>query len=146
MDVKHMQIYSVQHTGSKFIKHVLLSHGWDFCDIKHYQQTYFTDSLCVSPIRNPKDAYISWISRGKTEDFYKYWCNFNDTYLNNTDLWIVPVDTPDRDYHLSKLSDRLDCKLSTDWQPVGCGPRENVPVIDLSAVYDLPVVKNFYCL
>jgi len=141
---KHAQIYSVQHTGSRFIKSILLNHGWGFVDIKHYQKQYFTDQLCISPIRNPRDAYISWQSRGRCEDFYQAWFNFNETYLNNKDLWIVPVDTHDRGLYLNALSDRLEVDLKTNWKPVGCGQRNKVEYINLSAIYNLPVVKEFY--
>lgn len=143
---KHAQIYSVQHTGSRFIKSILLNHGWDFVDVKHYQTPYFTDGLCISPIRNPWDAYISWVSRGRCEDFYQAWHNFNETFLKNPDLWIVPVDTLNRDKYLRALSYRLDCDLSTDWMPVGCGPRKQVKNIDLTEIYQLPIVRKFYAI
>jgi len=64
--------------------------------------------------------------------------------LNNKDLWIVPVDTPDRGLHLNALAKRLDTDLKTDWQPVGCGKRNKAEYINLSAIYELQVVKQFY--
>ncbi len=145
MDIKkHIQIYSVQHTGSRFIKSILLNHGWDFVDVKHYQKPYFTNGLCISPIRRPEDVYITWQSRGRIEDFYQAWFNFNETYLNNPDIWLVPVDTSNRDTYLRALSTRLECDLKTDWKPVGCGPRKHVESINLSEIYNLPIVRKFY--
>ena len=139
-----LQVRSVHHTGTDFINKVLKDAGWNETRSCHWDADRRSEGLMISPIRNPSDSYITWESRGRTEDFFLLWKIFNKAFLKNKDLFIVPVDTSDRQDWLDKLSSRLKCKLKTDWKPVNSQPRKEVEKIDLSEIYKLPVVEKFY--
>jgi hypothetical protein len=144
-----LQILSVMHTGTNFLIDLLRNNGW-YVKSNHWVANDMTlKSLVICPIRDPLKTYITWVSRNRKDDFLGQWTLFNQAYLNNPDLHIVPVDTQDRGSHLDALSTRLKCQLNTGWQPLGSGVRRDVEITDsaknlLTQVYNLPVVKKFY--
>jgi len=98
----------------------------------------------VSPIRDPWDVYVTWYSRDRDiAEMFDEWYWFDDAYRRQIPL-IVPVDTADRETHLDTLSKRLKYSFTTDWSPVESMARKIPPKIDLSGIYELPVVKRFY--
>ncbi len=148
--LKHSCIRSVPHTGTHFIRELLESHGiklvahhfWDFMNDDFYSP--YTE-LKICPIRDPSLCYVTFVSRDK--DLHNYWAAwrlFNELYEIEDNVYIVPVDTPDRDTYLQQLSLALDVNLETDWKPVAREPRKQVDIPDLTEIYQLPVVKKFY--
>ncbi len=137
-----LQVRSVQHTGTCFLHDLLRENGW------YVRTTHFNpvnrEGFLISPIRNPEEVWKTWCSQERREDFEQMWNLFNDTFLNNPDLHIVPVDTEDREDHLKKLGQRLKCNLKTNWKPVNTHVRKNFKERDLTSIYDLPVVRKFY--
>lgn len=142
-----LEIRSVQHTGTNFLDQLLRDNGW------YVRATHWTsklrEGLTISPIRDPWMTYVTWISTRRNESYLGQWKLFNEAYLNNPDLWIVPVDTQDRDEHLQALAERLKCSLTTDWKPQNTHERLPVERTDkvndlLNEVYNLPVVRKFY--
>ena len=140
-----LQVRSVQHTGTHFVYELLRKFGWD-ARCMHFTKENKESGFIISPIRDPRKCYITWISRKRKENFLEQWKLFNEAYLTNKDLYVIPIDTIDRDQRLEELSNKLKCHLKTNWKPVGS--REHVEVdIDkdvLEEVYSLPVVRKFY--
>lgn len=137
-----MDLFSVPHTGTLFLKDLLRSNGVNV-RARHWEAWKPTEELIVAPIRNPYDTYVSWVSRERKQHFITKWKIFNIAYLTQ-DLVIIPIDTIDRDEHLTSLSKRLGKELKTEWKPINQGPRKKIDFPDLMEVYNLPVVKQFY--
>lgn len=147
MSSDSIRLLSVVHTGTHFLMDLFKANGIDNYSHCHYgvQTPIITQELIVSPIRDPWACYVTCISRGHLDDsFWMGWREFNARFLFEGDLWIVPVDTDSRGVLLSLLSLRLGVPLITDWKPVRSGPRLEVEPVDLSEIYNLPVVKKFY--
>jgi len=147
-----VNLHTVQHTGTNFMMKILNDAGWKYINSYHWKrnrtrvpESRFTEDFVISTIRNPRDVYITWVSRQRKEDFLELWQLFNRAFENNQNLHIVPVDIPSGRIYLQRLSKKLHCDLITDWKPVGSEPhKDNIEIPDLSAIYDLPVVKHFY--
>lgn len=138
-----IEVLSVQHTGTQFICKVLNDAGWMDLNVHHYGAPRAA-GLVVSPIRDPFDTWVTWCSRDRKEDFFTAWRQFNEMYQSNPDLYIVPVDTLSRQMYLNLLASRLKCELKTDWEPVSSSDHKNFKLIDLTEIYELPVVKRYY--
>ena len=139
-----LQIRSVQHTGTGFIDDMLSKAGWKVRTTHYTESTVKDRGLIISPIRNPYDCYVTWISRKRTEDFFQTWRWFNEMYLENPDLIVVPIDTEDREDHLQNLCKKLKCHIVTNWKPVNSEPREDVKPINLDEIFKLDVVRKYY--
>lgn len=145
-DIKNpIQIYSVQHSGSRSLRNIFLRNGFDFVDIKHFTKPYFDIEFAVAPIRDPIEVYKSWVSKGRTEDFFNAWWNFEQTFLMNPNLWIIPVDIPARQSRLNKLGEHLHINFDTDWEIIGhTEQKQEIKKPDLSEIYNLIIVSSFY--
>ena len=143
---KQIQILSVQHSGSRSLRKIFISNGYDFVDIKHFTKPYHDIKFAVAPIRDPIEVYRSWVSKGRTEDFFNAWWCFEQTYLLNPNVWIIPVDIPSlRNKYLENLGEYLHINFVTDWEIVGHTKRKKeIEIPDLSEIYKLAVVSNFY--
>jgi hypothetical protein len=97
----------------------------------------------VCPIRDPQKTWVTWQSRKRDQDFTEKWQLLN-TIFETQDVSFIPIDTEDRDSHLRKLEERLNIPLRTDWTPVNSQRNIKVDPIDLSGIYRLPVVSEFY--
>tara|TARA_R110000803_G_scaffold210685_1_gene283167 strand:- start:4844 stop:5407 length:564 start_codon:yes stop_codon:yes gene_type:complete len=137
-----INLFSVPHTGTHFLKQLLESAGLQV-RARHWEGWSKTDQQIVAPIRNPYDTFVSWVNRGRDQDFLEKWQIFNEAY-ETQDLLILPIDTNDRDKRLRTFSAELGIKLDTDWTPVNQGNNQEIGFMDLSEVYNLPVVKQFY--
>jgi len=144
-------IRSVPHTGTRFLSRLLDTHGIQLPDY-HFWEFLPEDliagypGLKICPIRDPKMVYVTWASKkGKVMSmYYTAWALFNELYMSGEEVFVLPIDTPDREEHLKALSKRLEVDLKTDWTPVGSEPRLQVEIPDLSGIYRLDVVKKFY--
>lgn len=144
-----LELKSVQHTGTNFLNKVLTDAGWTVRATHWAAKNLYDKPFTISPIRNPWDTYVTWISRRRNDSYLGQWLLFNAAFEALDDLYIVPVDTEDRDYYLNLLSQRLKCELTTDWKPVESQRRIPVEKTNyvrqiLHRVYQLPVVKKFY--
>jgi len=138
-----INLFSVPHTGTLFLKGVIERSGIDV-RARHWEGWEPSDELIVAPIRNPYDTYVSWVSRGRDQDFKEKWEIFNDAFMSNQKMVIVPIDAHNRDDYLNLLSNALGVTVKTDWTPVNIAASKDIGPVDLSDIYNLPVVKQFY--
>ena len=146
-----IRLHTVQHTGTNFMMKVLNDAGWRYIQSYHWKrnrtpvpESRYVEDFVISTIRKPEDVYVTWVSRQRKEDFFEIWGLLNRAFENNPNLYIVPVDLPCRNLYLERLAKKLHCELKTDWEPVASGQRVEVEPIDLTEIYNLPVVKHFY--
>lgn len=141
-----LRIHSVPSTGTHFLSELLKAHGFDN-EFWHFKDVDpLMPGQVFAPIRRPEDVYVTWYGRhhGDSFNWLLSWQAFNQAFEHNPQLFILPVDTDDRDIYLHWLSAILHTELATDWTPVNCSQRVQVDVPDLSDVYALPVVRKFY--
>ena len=146
-----IRLLSVPHTGTHFLKELFLINGIENYSHRHYGAVNIFPimDLIVSPIRDPLKTWISCASDNTDSALRAYdnaWKEFNWHFQNEPDLWVIPVDAPDdvREEQLNLLSMRLGLPLQTDWKPVHSLPHKEVSTPDLSYIYDLPIVQQFY--
>lgn len=148
MNTEPIRLLSVVHTGTHFMMELFKRNGIENFSHYHYgskAEPKLLNQLIVSPIRDPLACYVTCVSRDHLDDhFWKGWQQLNWHFEREPDMWVIPVDTPDRDEQLNLLGMRLGFPLETDWQPVKSGPRKEIEPVDLSEIYDLPVVQAFY--
>lgn len=80
---------------------------------------------------------------GRINVFFHMWKVF-DEMCRRWDVTVLPIDTPDREEFLVELGAVFNTELKTDWTPKGCGQRKKVEPVDLTEIFDLPIVKKFY--
>jgi len=143
VEEKIIRCFSVQHTGTHFMIKLLQGNG--FCvNASHFGNSKVS-GFTVCPIRSPRSAYRTWVSRGfKSEDFATQWERFNNAFLTNDQLFVLPIDTFDRAIYLEELGGLLGKVLSTDWKKVSSLPNGEVPYKDLTHICKLPLVEKFY--
>ena len=138
--MKDVLIRSIPHTGTHFLMHLIESHGMT-PRTKHVNG--WEGEECICPIRDPYETYCSWATRERQQDFTQQWLFLNEIYTQNKGIFL-PIDTEDRDKYLDRLSDHLKVKLTTDWKPQNSLEGDKLrPKVDLSTVYDLPIVRGF---
>lgn len=140
-----IKVRSVQSTGSHFIMKLLRRNGFHV-NLHHFDK-HQTEGLVVCPIRDPWDTYVTWKSKkygDKFNDYDTQWCRFNQAWLDNDELFVLPIDISHRLRYLVKLGKVLDTRLTTDWKKEGSIPHIQVEKVDLSHIYELPVVRKFY--
>ena len=139
-----VDLFSVPHTGTHFVQSLLKRYGVE-TDLRHYGDGVIPrNEVIVSPLRDPWMCWVTHYSRGRTLDqFYEAWIEFN-RYAQNPNVYLLPLDTNNRETYLANLSKRLNKRLSTNWIPVSGGERKKPDEIDLSEVYNLDIVKMFY--
>ena len=112
-------LLSIPHTGTHFTMGILktfrgthvLSEGWE----------NLVNLKPIVPMRNPLAVAISWKARGKS--LGPLWDGFDAlrSVAHKVGCWF-PIDAPNRDFHLSQLSDFIGRPLSTEWEKVySCG-------------------------
>lgn len=141
-----LDIISVPHTGTNFLNKLVTDAGFMTVRCHHWQKKDLDkEGLILSPIRDPWKTWITWQSRNRQDDFFESWFLFNQVYQENPYLFILPIDTPAKFDYLKMLSCMLKVDIQTDWSPVESQPHKEVVKKDLSAIYNLSVVKKFYC-
>lgn len=131
---------TIQHTGSWFVVYHLLgvkqsipsSQDGDGVVFLHTMPHAMDDILAelsttpaVAPLRHPAAIWESWARRGKDrEDLFTQTRNFWDI---SDRLEILPIDHPDRELFLNRVSSYLGLDLRTNWQQVNHydGPRSD---------------------
>ena len=145
---KEYIIISVKHTGTNFLQKLVKPILGDV-EVCHWSNgssvKRFSGYKILSPIRNPFDCFVTWYSRDRYGyEFIKEWNIFNEFFKSGKIAAVLPIDTLDKNQHLNKLSEVIGGGLITDWSPVESMQRHTPPKIDLSEVYNLPIVKHFY--
>lgn len=143
----HILVKSVPHTGTNFLVkileaarcHIHIQHYADYRNIHEVKEDF-----TISPIRCPWMQWVTHTSRKTQVGLIQSWLDFNERFLNDENLMILPIDTGDRQTHLDVISERIGVQFKTDWMPVGGKKREELIIPDLSWLYDLPVVKKYY--
>lgn len=152
-------VLTVPHTGTHFLASIfnnakvpyVRSHygvGRDHLDLD--------ESFIVSTLRDPVKTFKTWYYRNHLDkhgmQFIDCWLEY-DWYTKNENVFILPIDTQDREEKLKQLSNKIGLTLSTDWEPVssmGDKPdldkNSGVPVFYLNAlekVKKLSIVKRY---
>jgi hypothetical protein len=150
---KMIKLYTIQHTGTFFFKDLLKKNNIKF-NYSHLGEGIkaLPGDITLCTIRDPEQTYISTRSRGRyITDFEKHrfaqsWKELNELWLksNTTKTFFIPIDLPEKQQYLDALSKELGKEIKTDWEPIGHRRHKNVSLIDLSSIYNLPVVKAFY--
>jgi len=137
-------LFSVPHTGTHFLKKVLEDAGLTV-KAKHWTGWLPVDGLIIAPIRDPKRTLQSWKARKRVQDFTGLWELFDKAY-NSQNVFVLPIDTDNKDERLKELSKLLNVTLETDWAPLNVGPSSEHEEIkeDLTDIYKLKVVNDFY--
>ena len=160
MEIKDFAIASVKHTGTIFL-HTTINKALaqraeerksNPPDLLAVRTTHFTvmpgdtwqSRSWICPIRDPYSCFVSWYSRGAFgPEYFTEWLNFNKAWEMGLVDFVLPIDIIGREEELIKLSELMDLPLQTDWTPKGSKTRFDPPAIDLSEIYDLPLVKAF---
>lgn len=146
--MNQVMIVSVMHTGTGFMRKLLSGVGVG-CVNTHWEdfapKSYPESMRFISPLRHPYDTFVSWYSRDKFGPaFFKQWNEINEAYLKDEIAMILPLDLPNKNEHLHRLSLLLGVEIATDWQRVSSWDRKVPPQTDISEVYGLQIVKDFY--
>lgn len=78
------------------------------------------DGPLIATMRHPLDVANSWRRRGLPLDgwFFQMWVNLFSLVDAFDGLWL-PMDTPDRDDYLERISEALGVDFETDWTRAG---------------------------
>lgn len=139
--MKPLIIATVQHTGSRLLVDMVRRHGW----VEEQQLKVLTQPVadnghifchataanaaaikarirqgcvCLTTLRHPREVVASWHKRGKETDFlWKQWRAFFEVVAPHA--LFLPIDTPQRETHLARISERIGKPLQTDWPQIG---------------------------
>lgn len=171
-------IASVPHTGSHFLIDLIGYEVMrDKADIRHevernqrvyrFHHVYDGESMewllkygniapVISPLRHPMSVAQSWKNRGKPIDKHEVHAPMVRLFQNLIDLSkkvnmrFLPLDSPDRDQYLRRISDVARRNFKTQWAYYGPGPvNPTVPLTqsDRDAVDNLmtdPFFRLYY--
>jgi len=150
-----VRVFSVPGSGTNSLLFILRNAGLGVHQ-RHYgappRQVFrdMTDWPRASSIRRPEDNWVTFYAIGHHNrfSFKQCWMEFNERFLKDEELLILPVDHPERDNYLNHMEEQLGVKLQTDWEPQNSRPEHNhdleISKEDMDFVYELEVVKKFY--
>lgn len=138
-------ILSVPHTGTRSIK-ALTGHTGIHVHAPDKEILASLTEHVIAPLRDPWSVYVSFYSRRGTGHGTKvsmehawermaYW-------HERLDIFYVPVDV-EPELQRKRLSEYLGRELG-EWPHEGHFPSKEPPYKDLSWIYDLPMVREFY--
>jgi len=153
-------ILSVPHTGTRFLAQLT---GYDHMHSYEYKtpQQVMSDNggeVLISPLRDPRKVYGTWSARYKDGNSWvmdpshpksmeSAWKGLA-ALDKELDIIYIPVDSPGRSLQLRLLSDKMGVPLRTNWDPVAQfrpgRERPEPPARDLSWIYELPMVRQWY--
>lgn len=110
-------VVSVQHTGTRFAMRLLQCPG---DHIQHFHKGQATGKLLVTPMRHPRRILESWVNRNnmRLPDMLTHFQELDAlTYFR--EVFVLPLDTEDRDEVLQELRNRTGGTYKTSWTPVG---------------------------
>ena len=153
-------VCSIPRTGTGFATKLLQGAGCSVCirhyghsDPKHHQRLTADErkkALVVSPLRDPVKVWESWKQLRMREscgfDFDQAWEELDQAQDSVSNLYMLPLDTDDRDARLARLAERIGKPLTTDWAPVGQRSvvTRYTSVPKLAHIYDLRVCQVHY--
>lgn len=124
---------TIQHTGTRFTEDLFIKKGFhskSFIEapegrtlhIGHISKgqreailSLIKDLVTVIPLRHPYLVSESWKRRGK--DLNELVDNYKIlTELDYYNPFYLPIDTPNKNYYLNKISDFLNINLITEWE------------------------------
>lgn len=111
--------------------------------VRHFSGWGKIDELVIATIRDPQATKRSWLARKRDQDFDYMWHIFEQAYKTQK-MFILPIDTDDRQKQLDELSKLLGVKLLTDWKAENESNHDNQEFTDLSHIYKLSVVDKYY--
>jgi len=97
-------------------------------------------------MRHPRSSWETWARRGTGtfSHFEQAWIWLDQIDKDYSPCYL-PIDLPDRDYYLRRMSEYLGVELKTNWTPKNeTKERPRVRERDLSKVMALDVVRRFY--
>ena len=153
-------ILSVPHTGTRFL--IALT-GYDHTHSYEYKSPQQIrdlngDEILISPLRDPRKVYGTWAARYRDghswvmdpdhpKSMESAWKGLA-ALDKELDIIYIPVDSPGRSLQLRLLSDKMGVPLRTNWAPVAQfrpgRERPEPPARDLSWIYELPMVRQWY--
>lgn len=120
-------VLSIAHTGTMFTLDLLPGRrgAWPgpfesgrkyFCHVTDPHATQARQQcFMVTPLRRYQDVKASWTRNlMDTRDLARQWFEL----FSLKDVFFLPIDRPERDDQLEKLSGHLGVPLHTDWKPV----------------------------
>ncbi len=159
IDPRRLVVLAVPHTGTRTLREILgcfSKHTW--VSNERLAQN-LVGSIVVTPLRDPREVWKSWLRRQGTiheSDLHR----FNKTWRRLAELddlysiIYVPLDRPERDMQFAKIERAAGRTFNPNWsKKVGRvedkeleyeRPRVSDDGRDLSWIYDLPMVKQFY--
>jgi len=133
-----MFVISVRHTGTRFLSKAL------GCNCDHVDRWKIVDDLLVSPLRDPKKVWLSWVVRNtKTRLVCRGPATVKDCFIDSWQrlsklgsILYVPIDRPEREEQIRLLERKIDNGLpffypvrdiSVDWdkRPGHVNPQED---------------------
>mgnify|MGYP000076110558 FL=1 len=156
-----MLLVSVPHTGTRFLQGLTnapFMHSYEYTTPQNIVDRGGSDILCA-PLRDPWEVWKTWYQRypnlfyildpDHPKSMETAWRSLAALDREFGSVIYIPVDVPDRrDEQLQSLSEAMGRDLSTDWEPVAARTQEKklreVPEKDLSWIYQLPFVEEFY--
>ena len=155
---------TIRGTGSLFLRNLLcppyslctirgnpIKHGLIFDHlypnhIPHFKRWISLYPLIIMPVRDPVAVAGTWRKRGEKREHFLFmwqqWAQLAPIAL------LLPIDHPDRDEYLSKISAAVGVPLKTDWQPfnrtrVSRGTSD-ITDNDVNRLYDIPEIRRLY--
>ena len=113
--------------------------------MQHFYKWIQIFDLIITPIRRPELVAATWARRGDKEDhFWIQWDNWQK--MVDLGALVLPIDHPDRDSYLEKISTAIDMKLETDWAPFNTAkaPRGTSLPVKVDRLYDIPIIGELY--
>lgn len=119
-------VLSIPHTGTLFTLYLLPGRrgAWPgpfecdrkyFCHLRDpYAEQARQECFTVVPVRHFQEVKASWIRHGM--DLDELLSQWNELF-SLRDVFFLPIDTPDREEQLSRLSKALGVQLLTEWRP-----------------------------
>jgi len=126
------QIVSIPHTGTHFLRDLLLDHGVEITEFDHLDSLNFeyeSFENIVAPVRPPREVAFSWGRIGRRVDH-----GWEEMWGRLKNLTAHFFFLEDKDVALRRLSDHLGITLSSDWERVNFSDMESPPFISESRI------------
>lgn len=134
-------IFSIPHSGTRFAKKLIVGIAQHLSE-QSYRNYPDDFDVVIMPFRKPETVLASWLNRDKYrihlvacyQMLLEFWSN---NYLP------LPVDHPDREKYLGRISEAVGLELKTDWEPIGhsAGNNTSMPIPE---AYEIPIIRELY--
>lgn len=143
-------LLSVPHTGTRFTKGIINPDCEMHTDLAEsmvmLRPLLEISRVIVVSLRDPWKVWDSFCRMKRTKDRYFGCWQGLDELDKDFKLHYFPIDLPDRQGNLDRLSAVLGRTVTTDWEPVGVDYSRRGTVVnqDLSSIYELSMIKDRY--